>query len=74
VVAAIDNRRLARVAKLAGAPQSPAAGVDYLAPLGKRVERGEPLYVVYAQQAGELGYALEYLNGQPNIVEIADLP
>ncbi len=74
VVVAIDNRRLARVAKLAGAPQSPAAGVDYLAPLGKRVEPGEPLYVVYAQQPGELGYALEYLNGQPNIVEIADPP
>ncbi|MEO8136820.1 MAG: thymidine phosphorylase family protein [Betaproteobacteria bacterium] len=74
IVTAIDNRRLARVAKLAGAPQSPAAGVDYLAPLGKRVERGEPLYVVCAQQPGELGYALEYLNGQPNIVEISDLP
>jgi thymidine phosphorylase len=74
IVTAVDNRRLARVAKLAGAPQAAAAGVDYLAPLGKPVRRGEPLFVVHAQQEGELEYALEYLHGQPDIVTIADVP
>ena len=74
IVAAVDNRRLARVAKLAGAPQAAVAGVEYLAPLGKPVQRGEPLFVVHAQQEGELEYALEYLRSQPAIVTIMDGP
>ena len=72
-VTAIDNRLLARVAKLAGAPKAPASGIDFLAPLGTRVERGQPLFIVHAEAPGELAYALEYLQGQKEIVEIAEI-
>ncbi len=59
-IAAIDNRRLARIAKLAGAPGSPAAGLATAWRIGDVVQRGQPLFTVHAQSRGELAYALEY--------------
>jgi len=70
IVTAIDNRRLARAAKLAGAPKAPAAGVEFLAPLGAAVEKGQPLFVLHAQAPGELEYALDYVRSQDHIVTI----
>ncbi|RPI61072.1 MAG: thymidine phosphorylase family protein, partial [Lysobacterales bacterium] len=60
VCVAIDNRRIAQVAKLAGAPRDAAAGVELHVHLGERVERGAPLYTVHAESRGELDYALSY--------------
>ena len=71
-VTAIDNRRLARIAKLAGAPQAPAAGVQFLAPLDTVVMAGQPLFVVHAEGPGELAYAFDYLMAQPDVVAIAE--
>ncbi len=71
VVARIDNRLLARAAKLAGAPKSPAAGVDCLVRLGERVAKGQPLYVLHAMAPGELAYALHFVQSRSSIVEIA---
>lgn len=70
VVASVDNRRLAKVAKLAGAPTAAAAGVDTDTRIGDRVERGQPLYTVHAQSRGELDYALEYARSQSDIFAI----
>lgn len=67
-VTAIDNRKLAKVAKLAGAPHDPLAGLDFLAPLGQGVVAGQPLYTVHAQTPGELRYALDYANSQKEII------
>jgi thymidine phosphorylase len=71
-VAAVDNRRIARVAKLAGAPAAKASGVDLFARLGDEVERGTPLYSVEAESPGELEYAVAYVTANPNIVEVAE--
>lgn len=71
IVAAIDNRRLARVAKLAGAPLSPAAGLQLLAPVGAAVAAGTPLYTIHAESPGELAYALDYVRATPGIVRVA---
>jgi thymidine phosphorylase len=68
VVTAIDNRRLARVAKLAGAPKAPAAGLELHTPLGAAVERGEQLFTVHAEAPGELAYALAYASTHADIV------
>jgi thymidine phosphorylase len=70
-VAGFDNRRLARVAKLAGAPSDKAAGLDLHVRVGDRVERGQPLFTVHAQARGELAYALEYLARQEGVVMLA---
>lgn len=55
-----DNRRLAQVAKLAGAPGDPAAGIDLHVRLGDRVQDGQPLYTIHADSEGELDYARAY--------------
>ncbi len=66
----IDNRRLSRLAKLAGAPESAAAGVRLLARLGDEVARGQPLLELHAQTAAELAYALDYAKDAGDIVQI----
>jgi thymidine phosphorylase len=71
-IGSIDNRRLARVAKLAGAPTASAAGVELHTPLGTSVEAGEPLFTLHADAPGELSYALDYVEAQPSIVEVEE--
>ncbi|MEJ8568829.1 thymidine phosphorylase family protein [Elongatibacter sediminis] len=69
-ISTIDNRRLAKVAKLAGAPNAPAAGVDLHVHLGDCVEVGAPIMTVHAESPGELAYALGYLSRHPDLVAI----
>ena len=71
-VTLIDNRRLARIAKLAGAPTSPAAGLELHTPVGATVERGQPLFTVHAEAPGELAYALDYVAAKPEIVRVEE--
>lgn len=73
-VARIDNRRLARVAKLAGAPAASAAGIQLAVRLGQDVAAGEPLYTVHAETPGELAYALHYLTAQQDVISIGAVP
>ena len=70
----IDNRRLARAAKLAGAPGDPAAGIDLHVRLGHVVAGGQPLFTLHAQSPGELAYARDYLAAHPDIVVIGEAP
>ncbi len=70
-VASIDNRLLSRTAKLAGAPEARAAGLELHVHLGELVERGQPLFIVHAENPGELAYALDYVATRPEIVGIA---
>ncbi|MCA1409250.1 thymidine phosphorylase family protein [Ensifer sp. IC3342] len=69
-IAAIDNRRIARVAKLAGAPASKAAGVEMHVRMGDEVSAGQPLFSVHAESAGELEYALAYFDANPETVQV----
>ena len=57
----IDNRYIASVAKLAGAPKSKSAGVELLVPLHTVVGKSQPLFKLYAETQGELDYALDFL-------------
>jgi thymidine phosphorylase len=71
-VIAIDNRRLARTAKLAGAPKTPCAGIDLHVQMGEFVERGQPLFTLQADSRGELAYAVEYAMSQPDTVHVIE--
>lgn len=71
-VTAIDNRRIARLAKLAGAPDAPAAGLLLHARIGDRLSGGEPLFTLHAESPGELAYALDYATANPDIVVLGD--
>ena len=68
-VIGIDNRRLAKLAKLAGAPEAKAAGLELHVRLGTRVDAHQPLYTVHADTPGELQYALDYARSNRNIVQ-----
>lgn len=69
-ISAIDNRRLAKLAKLAGAPASPAAGLMMQCELASHVNCGTPLMTLHADSQGELQYALAYLRDNPDIIVI----
>lgn len=69
-VCSIDCRRLARLAKLAGAPENAASGIDLHVRLNEPVESGQPLCTVHAETRGELEYALAYAEANPDIIAI----
>ncbi|MCM5571244.1 thymidine phosphorylase family protein [Burkholderiaceae bacterium FT117] len=56
-VIGVDNLRLARIARLSGAPQVRGAGVDLFVKLGDTVRAGQPLYRVHAQFDADLAFA-----------------
>ena len=60
-VSAIDNFALARLARLAGAPISPGAGVDLFRKLGDKVAAGDLLYRVYAEFPSNHEFAREFV-------------
>lgn len=69
-VSEIDNRVLARIAKLAGAPSAKAAGIEMHVKLGHLVTKGQPLFSVHAEEPGELEYALAYVAANPGTVRV----
>ena len=66
----IDNRKIARLAKLAGAPDVPTAGIRMQVRLGDEVTAGQSLLTVHAEARGDMDYALSYARSNPEMVEI----
>jgi thymidine phosphorylase len=58
VVNSIDCLRLNRLARTAGAPLDKGAGIKIFKKIGDRVEKGEPLYRIYAFDQPEYGLAV----------------
>jgi thymidine phosphorylase len=71
-IGAVDNRRLARVAKLVGAPHAASAGVELHVAIGTAVEPDQPLFTLHAESTGELDYARRYLRVNPNIFDLEE--
>ena len=71
-VEVIDNRRIAKLAKLAGAPDDKAAGVELHVKLGEQVVAGQPLCTVHAEAPGELTYALDYAVKNESIFNVQE--
>ena len=67
---AIDNRKLSRLAKLAGAPQQPAAGLMLHKRLGDTIAPGEPLVTIHAEASGEIEYAVSYARANTDMFTI----
>ncbi|HLF58938.1 MAG TPA: thymidine phosphorylase family protein [Alphaproteobacteria bacterium] len=59
VVAAIHCFRLARIARLAGAPMDKGAGIELLKKIGDRVGKGEPIYRIHACFPTDFKFATE---------------
>ena len=58
-IAGIDNLRLNRLARFAGAPVSKGAGIYLYHKVGSHVRRGDPLYRIHASEAFEFDLAQE---------------
>jgi thymidine phosphorylase len=71
-VARIDNRRLSTLAKLAGAPDAKAAGIELQVRVGDLVTADQPLFAIHSMAPGELSYALDYARANPGIIAIED--
>lgn len=72
-VAQMDTKRMALLAKLAGAPQSKAAGIDLHVRLQTVVEKGQPLFTLHTQSPGELNYALSYLQENNELIRLEEM-
>ncbi len=55
----IDNSRVAKLAKIAGAPDDKGAGVYLEKKVGAAVKKGEKLFTIYAENKMELDAAVE---------------
>lgn len=66
-VTAIDNRHIARTAKLAGAPMRHVAGIEMRVRVNDEVRAGQPLFTVHAQASGELDYSCSYALAHPAV-------
>jgi thymidine phosphorylase len=70
VIAYINNRFIARLASLAGAPTAPMAGMELHVSLGDDVNEGDPLFTLCAEAPGELEYAIDFLDGHLEVIRI----
>lgn len=53
-VESIDNKAIIKIARAAGAPRDKGAGILLKHKLGNRVEKGEPIYHIYAEHHHKL--------------------
>jgi len=58
-IEAIDCDRIRRIARLAGAPTDPGAGIDLLKRKDDSVRVGEPLYRIHGVDPADFGFARE---------------
>jgi thymidine phosphorylase len=71
-VTTFNNRKLAKLAKLAGAPDTKSAGIEVHVRLGDTVAKSDPLCTVHAETHGELAYAFDYAAANADIIKIGD--
>jgi thymidine phosphorylase len=64
-VAHIDCQRIARIARLAGAPMDGGAGIDLMVKVGAQVRAGEVLYRIHANSETGLGFARDLAAEHP---------
>lgn len=69
----MDNRRLAQLAKLAGAPSAPVAGLRLAARVGEAIAEGQLLATLYAATPGELAYARSYYEDNTNLFMVGGI-
>ncbi len=63
VIKAINNLKIARIARLAGAPMDKQAGIYLNKKLGEDVQKGELLYTIYAEFSSDFMFAyLAYMH------------
>lgn len=68
----MDNRKIAKLAKLAGAPEAKAAGIELHVRPGDIVSAGQPLCTVHAEARGALAHAMDYAAANADIITVQE--
>lgn len=71
-ITSIDNRKLATIAKLAGAPMDKAAGLELHVNIDSKVIVGQPLFTIHSESKGELDYALSAISSVHDIMQVGE--
>lgn len=72
VISAIDNRRIAMVAKLAGAPLDKTAGVDLFVKVRKEIKKNDVLFAIHTSSSEALEYTLDYFDDNSDMIKIEE--
>lgn len=59
-VKAIENKTIAHLARIAGAPKDPTAGLYIHKKIGDMVKKGEALYTIYSNNKERLDYTIQF--------------
>lgn len=70
-VTSINNRLIARIAKLTGAPEDASAGVRLQVRLGDRLRQGDVLFTLMSETSGKIAYALDHVLENPSVIGIS---
>jgi AMP phosphorylase len=57
----IDNKIIAKIARIAGAPRDKGSGVLLHRFRGDRVDKGDKIFTIFAESRAKLRYAIEAL-------------
>lgn len=58
-IIAIDNFKISKIARLAGAPKDAEAGIYLYKHIGDKIKKGEKLYTIYSKGKESMKYAVE---------------
>ena len=57
----IDNKAIAKIARIAGAPRDKGAGIVLHKMRGDKVKKGDPIFTIYAESEAKLDFAIKAL-------------
>jgi len=66
----MDNKKIAQICRLAGAPESKVAGLYLYKHLNDFVEKGEKLFTIHTDSQGCLDQALSFIGNDDKIIEV----
>lgn len=61
----IDNKKINKIARLAGTPKDKEAGIYLYKHLNEKIKKGEKIFTIYSQNKEKLEYAKSFLKKQP---------
>jgi putative thymidine phosphorylase len=67
-VEVLDNVSISRIARMAGAPRDPDAGILLHTHCGDHIKKGEPIMTIYSRSKEKLSYATELLKELDGII------
>ncbi|MBI4994719.1 thymidine phosphorylase, partial [Candidatus Peregrinibacteria bacterium] len=65
-ITAIENKTIAHLARIAGAPKDKISGLFLHKKLGDKIKKGEALFTIYTGSPDRLKYAMEFVTGNGN--------